>query len=412
MLPEAGAIGPLLAIALIRTHALNGRYRRHSGHWLALAPNGSVVNDPKRTSLLLRDRLSVVCNFSLPPGRKVLGFRDCTRRVLRGHMQRREFITLLGGAVAGWPLAARAQQPALPVIGFLSAGSLEGQYLHVVAAFRKGLSETGFVERQNVAIEYRWAENKNELLPALAAELVTRQPSVIVATTTPAALAAKAATATIPIVFSTPSDPVSLGLVDSLNRPGGNLTGVSRMSVEVSPKLVELLHEVVPKVAVIGFLVNPANSNAAELTKNVEVAAARFGQKLVLLKASTESEIGTAFATLVELRAGAIVVPNDALFLTQLNHMVALAARHTIPAAYAYREAVIAGGLMSYGADITDAYHQAGIYAGKILLGAKPSELPVHQQSKIELVINMKTAKALGLTFPLTILGRADEVIE
>ena len=327
-------------------------------------------------------------------------------------MQRREFITLLGGAVAGWPLAARAQQPALPVIGFLSAGSLEGQYLHVVAAFRKGLSETGFVEGQNVAIEYRWAENNNELLPALAAELVTRQPSVIVATTTPAALAAKAATATIPIVFSTPSDPVSLGLVDSLNRPGGNLTGVSRMSVEVSPKLVELLHEVVPKVAVIGFLVNPANSNAAELTKNVEVAAARFGQKLVLLKASTESEIGTAFATLVELRAGAIVVPNDALFLTQLNHMVALAARHTIPAAYAYREAVIAGGLMSYGADITDAYHQAGIYAGKILLGAKPSELPVHQQSKIELVINMKTAKALGLTFPLTILGRADEVIE
>jgi putative ABC transport system substrate-binding protein len=325
-------------------------------------------------------------------------------------MRRREFITLVGGAAA-WPLAARAQQPAMPVIGFLSAGSAE-QYRHIVAAFRKGLSESGYAEGRNVTIDFRWAENKNELLPALAAELVARQPSVIVGSTTPGALAAKAATATIPIVFSTPNDPVSLGLVDSLNRPGGNATGVSRLSVEVSSKLVELLHEAVPKVAVVGLLVNPTNPNAAELTKNVEAAAAGFGQKLALVKTRTGGEIDAAFATLVAMRAGAIVVPNDALFLTQRNQLVALAARHAIPAAYAYREAVAAGGLMSYGAEVAEAYYQIGIYAGKILAGAKPSELPVQQQSKIDLVINMKTAKTLGITFPLTILGRADEVIE
>jgi putative ABC transport system substrate-binding protein len=325
-------------------------------------------------------------------------------------MRRRDFITLLSGAAA-WPLAASAQQPALPVIGFLHAGSRE-QYTFIVEAFRKGLSETGYVDGQNVAIEYRWAENKNELLPALAAELVIRRPSVIVAGTTPGALAAKAATATIPIVFSTPNDPVKLGLVDSLNRPGGNATGVSRLSVEISPKLVELLHELVPTATVIGLLLNPANSNAIQLTKNVEAAATGFGQKLVVVTASNEDEIGSAFATLVKQRVGAFVVVNDALFLSRRSQLVELAARNAIPAAYSYREAVLAGGLVSYGAEIADAYREAGIYAGKILMGAKPSELPVQQSTKVELVINLKTAKALGLTVPLPLLGRADEVIE
>jgi putative ABC transport system substrate-binding protein len=325
-------------------------------------------------------------------------------------MRRREFITLLGGAAA-WPLAARAQQPAMPVIGFLHAGSRE-PYGHIVEAFRKGLSETGYVDGQNVTIEYRWAENRNELLPALVAELVIRQPSVIFAGTTPGALAAKAATETIPIVFATPNDPVKLGLVDSLNRPGGNATGVSRLSVEISPKLVELLHELVPTAAVIGLLVNPANPNAMQLTKFMEAAAAGFGQKLVVATASNEGEIDSAFATLAKKRVGAIVVPNDALFLGSRSQLVALAARNAIPAAYSYREAVLDGGLVSYGAAIADSYREAGIYAGKILAGAKPSELPVQQSTKIELVINLKTAKALGLTVPLPLLGRADEVIE
>jgi len=325
-------------------------------------------------------------------------------------MNRREFIALIGGATITWPMVARAQQP-MPVIGFLNAGSSE-PYGHIVAAFQKGLADTGFIEGQNVAIEYRWAENHDERLPALAAELVSRQPSVIAAGTTPASLAAKRATATIPIVFSTPNDPVRLGLVESLNRPGGNATGVARLSVEISPKLVELLHEVVPKAEVIGFLVNPANTNAIALTKNVEAATAAFGQKIATVKASTDGEIDAAFATLVKLRAGAVVVPNDALFVSQREQLVALAAKYAMPTVYSYREAVRAGGLMSYGADLADAYRQVGDYVGQILKGAKPADLPVQQSTKIELVINMKTAKALGLTFPLTLLGRADEVIE
>jgi putative tryptophan/tyrosine transport system substrate-binding protein len=326
-------------------------------------------------------------------------------------MQRREFITLLGGAAVAWPALARAQQPTMPVIGFLHAGSRE-PYVFIVEAFRKGLSETGYIDGQNVAIEYRWAENKDERLPALTAELVIRQPSVIVAGTTPAALAAKAATATIPIVFVIPNDPVKLGLVDSLNRPGGNATGVNRLSVEISPKLVELLHELVPTVAAIGLLLNPANSNAIQLTKNVEAAAARFGQKLVVVTTSNEGEIANAFATLVKQRVGAIVVVNDALFVSERSQLVALAARNAIPTVYPYREAVLAGGLASYGAEVADAYREAGIYAAKILMGAKPSELPVQQSTKVELVINLKTAKALGLNVPNTLIGRADEVIE
>jgi putative tryptophan/tyrosine transport system substrate-binding protein len=323
---------------------------------------------------------------------------------------RREFIALFGGAAA-WPLAARAQQLALPLVGFLHAGSPE-PYVHIMAAFHKSLADNGFVEGRNVAIEYRWAEDHYERLPALAAELVSRQPSVIAAGTTPGALAAKRATATIPIVFSTPSDPVRLGLVESLNRPGGNATGVTRLSVEISPKLVELLHDVVQKAEVIGVLLNPANANATALTKNVEAAAAAFGQKLVTVNASTDGEIDAAFAELVKQRAGAVAVPSDTLFISRHEQLVALAAQYAMPAVYTYREAVMAGGLMSYGADLADAYGQVGDYVGRILKGAKPADLPVQQSTKIELVINMKTAKALGLTFPLTLLGRADEVIE
>jgi putative ABC transport system substrate-binding protein len=327
------------------------------------------------------------------------------------HIDRRQLISAIGGASVAWPLAARAQQPAMPVVGFLHFGS-PNPYAQIVAAFQKGLADNGFIEGQNVAIEYRWAENHDDRLSALAAELVSRQPAVIAAGTTPGALAAKRATATIPIVFSTPGDPVELGLVESLNRPGGNATGVARLSVEISPKLLEVLHEIVPKAEVIGFLVNPANTNALALTKNVETAAVAFGQKLVTVKASTDGEIDAAFATLVKQRAGAVVVPNDALFVSQVKQLVALAAQHAIPAVYSYREAVMAGGLMSYGAELTDAYRQVGDYVGRILKGAKPADLPVQQSTKIELVINMKAAKALGLTFPLSLLGRADEVIE
>jgi putative ABC transport system substrate-binding protein len=327
-------------------------------------------------------------------------------------MRRREFITLLGGAAAAWPLAARAQRPAMPVIGFLSARA-PGDSPHLLAALRQGLKDTGFVEGQNVAIEYRFAGNQNEQLSALATDLVHRQVSVIAATTTEAALAAKAATTTIPIVFETGGDPIRLGLVASLNRPGGNITGVTQLNVEVAPKRLELLHELVPTASVIALLVNPIDPALAETnTRALQAAAHTLGLQLPVLHASAERDFDAVFTNLIQLRAGGLVIGNDPLFTNRVEEIAALAVRHAVPAVYSHREFVAAGGLMSYGGSITDTYRLAGVYTARILKGEKPSELPVQQPTKVELFLNLKTAKALGLIFPITLLGRADEVIE
>jgi putative ABC transport system substrate-binding protein len=326
-------------------------------------------------------------------------------------MKRRAFITLLGGAAAAWPLAARAQQ-AMPVIGFLNGGSRIG-YAPWVAAFLQGLNEAGYVEGQNVAIEYRWAENQYDRLPALVDDLVRRQVTVLVATSTPAVLAARIATTTIPIVFFVAADPLQLGLVTSLSRPEGNLTGVVTLNVEVAAKRLQLLHEMVPTATIVALLVNPSNTALAEtITKELETAARTLGLELHILHASSEREIETAFATLVQLRAGALVIGADALFNSRSEQLAALALRHAVPAVYQYREFAAAGGLMSYGGSITDTYRLAGVYTGRILKGEKPADLPVQQSTKVELIINLKTAKALGLEVPRTLIARADEVIE
>jgi ABC-type uncharacterized transport system substrate-binding protein len=329
-------------------------------------------------------------------------------------MKRREFITLLGGAAAAWPIAARAQQPAMPVIGFLDVRSPDVMMEDRLRAFREGLKDTGYVERENVAIEYRWADNQVHRLPELAADLVRRQVAVIATTgATAAASAAKAATTTIPIVFLVPEDPVRLGLVASLARPGGNLTGINIFSGELTAKRLELLREMVPGAARIAVLVNPANAKTTETTLRDLAAAARaMGLQIQVLNASTSREIDATFAGLVRERPDALFVGPDPFFNSRRAQLVNLASRHALPATYGLREFVEIGGLMSYGASITDAFRQSGAYAGRILKGAKPAELPVVQASKFELVINASTARMLGLTVPDKLLVAADEVIE
>jgi ABC-type uncharacterized transport system substrate-binding protein len=323
-------------------------------------------------------------------------------------MRRREFITLLGGA-AGWPLAARAQQ-AIPLVGFINGASAVG-YAPMVAAFRQGLKETGYVEGQNVAVEYRWAEGQYDRVPMMALELVGRQVAVIAANT-PGALAIKAAITTIPIVFNTASDPVQIGLVTSLARPGGNVTGVTQLSVELMPKRLQVARELVPTASTIAVLVNPTNPSTEIQLRDLRAAALTLGVQLQVLHASTERDFETVFAGIAQQGTSALVVGTDALFLSRSEELAALALRHAVPAVYQDRAFVAAGGLMSYGANSAEAYRQSGLYTGRILKGEKPGDLPVVQSTKVELLLNLKTANALGLTFPLSFLGRADEVIE
>ena len=324
-------------------------------------------------------------------------------------MKRREFITLLGGTAATWPLAARAQQRAMPVIGFLSSTSGQA-YAPRLRAFAQGLKEEGYIEGQNVAIEYRWAGDQEDRLPVLAAELVHRQVTVIVAGGSPASVAAKAATATIPIVFETASDPVTLGLVASLNRPGGNLTGVTNLNVEVGQKRLELLREILPAATNIAVLVNPsAPAITEQFVGNLQAAAPALGMQLHIVQASTEHNLDTVFAA---LRADALVIGPYLFFGSRQEQLGALSLRHAVPAIFTYRPFAAAGGLMSYGADETETYRLVGIYTGKILKGANAGDLPVQRVTKVELIINLKTAKALGITVPLALSGRADEVIE
>jgi len=327
-------------------------------------------------------------------------------------MRRREFIALLGGAAVAWLAAARAQQPTMPVVGYFGITS-PGAVRDLLAAFHRGLKEAGYVEGQNVTIEYRFAEGQYDRLPALAAELVQRQVNVIVTSGgSSSALAAGAATTTIPIVFSTGDDPIESGAITSLNRPGGNVTGATFFTTVLEAKRLELLHEVVPNVDVIAMLVNPRDRRFEAEVRDVQEAAGRLGVRLVVLKASNESEIDTSFATLVREVAGALLVASDAFFYGRRDQLVALAARHAIPAIYQLRDFTASGGLMSYGTNAAEAYHQVGIYAGRILKGEKPADLPVLQSIKFQLVINLKTAKALGLTISNAMQLLADEVIE
>ena len=327
--------------------------------------------------------------------------------------RRREVIALLGGAAAAWPLTARAQQPAMPVIGFLSIRS-SGTDAQLLVSLRQGLGEGGFVEGRNVAVEYRYAEGQLDRLPSLVADLVRRQVAIIVTTgSVQGALAAKAATTTIPIVFTTGGDPVREGLVRSLNRPGGNLTGATTSFGEAASKRLGLLREISPKVAIIGVLVNPNDSvPASNETNDIRAAARSVGQRIEILQAGNERDIDKAFASLIDLRVDALLVAPHALFATQASQLVALAARHAIPTLYWRREFVEAGGLMSYGSNLADALRVVGVYAARILKGEKPGDLPVQQPTKFELVINLKTAKALGLEVPPGLSARADDVIE
>jgi putative ABC transport system substrate-binding protein len=327
-------------------------------------------------------------------------------------MRRREFISLLGGGVTAWPLLVRAQQT-MPVIGFLGSSSLD-LYADPVRAFRQGLGETGYVEGRNVAIEFRWANGQNERLPALAADLVRRQVAVIVAPgSTPAALAAKAATTTIPIVFQVGIDPIAAGLVTSLARPGGNVTGVTNINTELVSKRLELLRELVPKATVVALLVNPTSPEITEaVSKELQSTTRTLGLQLHILNASNDRDFDTVFTTLAQLRVGALVIAPDAFFISRNEQLGILTSRHGVPAITQFREFAAAGGLMSYGGSFSEPTRQVGIYTGRILKGEKPANLPVQQPMKVELVINLKTARALGVTVPQSVLNRADEVIE
>jgi ABC-type uncharacterized transport system substrate-binding protein len=327
-------------------------------------------------------------------------------------MRRRNFIKGIVASAATWPLVARAQQSAVPVIGFLNGGSAV-QFAHLVAAFSEGLKETGYVDGQNLVIEFRWADGQYDRLPALVADLIRRQVTVLAATSTPAALTAKAAITTIPIVFATDGDPVQLGLTASLSRPGGNVTGVTQLNVEVGPKRLELAHELVPAATAIALLLNPTNPLADSVSRDLHTAARILGLQLHVLHASTERDFDTVFTALVQLRAAALVIGSaDPLFGSRAAQLGALALRHGVPAIYQFREFAAAGGLVSYGGRFTDSYRQVGVYTGRILKGEKPADLPVVQSAKVELILNLKTARALGLAVPITLLGRADEVIE
>ena len=327
-------------------------------------------------------------------------------------MRRREFITLIGGSVVARPLGAGAQQPTLPVIGFLNVESAKG-YARPLAAFVKGLGEAGYVEGRNVAIEYRWAEGHSERLPELAADLVRKQVNVIAATSTPASIAARAATTTIPIVFETASDPVRIGLVDSLSRPGGNITGVTQTNVEVAPKRLEVIHELLPKTTVLGLLIDPADPSLAEpQMKDFQAAAKALGVELHIVNARNDDELEKVFADLSQMHVGGLVISTDPFFTSRPEKLAGLTARYAIPAISKGREFAAAGGLLSYGADTLDTYRLAGVYTGRVLKGEKPAELPVQQATKVELYINLKTAKALGINVPLPLSGRADEVFE
>ena len=330
-------------------------------------------------------------------------------------MRRRDFITLIGSTAATLPLVARAQQAAMPVVGFLNAASRDAS-AHVVGAFRLGLNETGYVEDRNVAVEYRWAEDHYDRLPALAAELVDRRVSVIATgRNTLAALAAKAATTTIPIVFLMGGDPVKAGLVTSLNRPGGNLTGVTTLNVEITPKRLEVLRELLPTTSIMAVLINPLNNPGiveAERRQAQEAANTLGLQMIHVLQASTERDLDDAFSTLIQRRAGGLVITADTLFSSKSVELAALAFRHAVPTISPYREFVAAGGLMSYGGSVTELYRLIGVYTGRILKGEQPANLPVQQLTKVELAINLKTAKAFGLTVPNSLIGRADEIIE
>jgi ABC-type uncharacterized transport system substrate-binding protein len=329
---------------------------------------------------------------------------------MASHIERRKFLATLGGAAA-WPLGARAQQSRMPVIGFLNGASPE-DWAPQVAAFRQGLQQAGYVEGQNVMIEYRWAESQYNRLPAQAADLVRRQVNVLAATSTPAALAAKGATTTIPTVFTTSGDPVQLGLVPALSRPTGNVTGITALDVEIAPKRLQLAHELVPTATMMALLVNPTFPLAERMTRDLALAAATFRLKLRVVHATTANDIDAAFATVAQLRAGALVIATDTFLTSRMEQLGALTLRHALPTIYEYRSFAAAGGLASYGGSVTDMYRNAGIYVGRILKGEKPANLPVQQATKIELIINLKTAKALGLEVPPTLLARADEVIE
>ena len=326
-------------------------------------------------------------------------------------MRRREFIAVIGTATA-WPLVARAQQPNIPLVGFLNVGSSDG-YRPMAAAFRQGLQETGYVEGQNVAIEYRWGEGQSDRLPAMLADFIHRQVAVIAATSTPAALAAKSATKTVPIVFETGGDPIQLGLVTSLSRPSGNVTGVTQLNGQVVPKALEVLHELLPTAKIVALLVNPADPAVAEdQTREAMSAARTLGLELHVLKASTEAQLEAVFANLSQSQISGLVIGPEAFFTSHTGQLVALAVRHKVPTVYRGREFAAAGGLVSYGTNPENSYHLAGVYTGRVLKGEKPADLPVQQASKFELYINLKTAKALGITVPLPLSGRADEVIE